>query len=58
LKCDLGTSPLGRDGFLLEDFSTPKSAIETLHNYSVKTQAAVLRGLRSEKSPRNRLDFC
>ena len=57
LKCDLGTSPLGRDVFLLEDFSIPESAIGTLNNYPVKIQAPVLRGLKSEKSPRNRFDL-
>jgi hypothetical protein len=49
LKCDLGTSPLGRDVFLLEDFSTDKSANETLNNYSVKTQATGLRRLEVRK---------
>jgi hypothetical protein len=34
---------------LLEGFSTHKSAIEALHNYSVKTQAAALRGLKVRK---------
>jgi len=57
LKFDLGTSPPGWGIFIFEGFSTHKSAIETLNNDSVKTQAAILRGLRSEKSPRNRLDF-
>ncbi len=39
------------------EWFTGKSAIERLNNYSVKTQAVVLRGLRSEKSPQNRSDF-
>jgi len=57
LKFDLGSSPPGWGIFIFEVFSTHKSAIETLNTDSVKTQAAILRGLRSEKSPQNRLDF-